>query len=209
MRNAFLQVCPLIIAVVSGPPATALTIELDGPRVLALGQRATLDVVIDTSPENYTFVAGLISISVESLTPDVINFVDAGLLNPEFFGGSAQRWTAVGVDGISNMEIANIQASAISAVGLNGDIPGNAIVDGGTRFLFAQVEIEANSIGVTELRLGFGQVAPPFFSSGADVTADVVFRNFEITVVPEPATSSLAGIAMWVLYCRRRRVAMT
>lgn len=168
------------------------------------GQTGTLQVLIDTTPENFTFANGAVGVSVTSSTPDVIQITDATVFTPVFFGGFVKRWISGSVQNLSADSIDELLGLSIQTAGLDSSIDGNADGPSGT-FIFASIDYTVIGEGSTTLSLG--EIARDGFivDTGQDVSGSINFGQSTFTVVPEPTSLALLGLGALSLMARRRR----
>lgn len=167
------------------------------------GQTGTLQVLIDTAPEGFTFANGAVGVSVTSSTPGVIQITDATVFTPDFFGGFVERWTSGSVQNLTADGIDELLGLSVNTAGLDGGVDGNADGPGGT-FLFASIDYTVVGEGSTTLSLG--EIARDGFivDSNQDVSGSISFGQSTFTVVPEPTSLALIGLG-GLLIARRRR----
>jgi hypothetical protein len=157
------------------------------------GTSGTLQILINTLPENYTFMNGGIALALNSSTPGVIEFTGGNVINTD------GRWAAAVVQLVTADQIGRIFGASVLTPGLPS----------GTAVLFAELDYDvigptgsSTSLTLELLEDGLydGSINPPV---GFDVSGSFTIHDGLITVVPEPACLTMIGLAAIGLLSRR------
>lgn len=168
----------------------AATISLGGipdPQPIPVGSTGTLQILINTSPENFSFRNGGVQLELTSSNPTAVTFSNPTIVQPARWSGTV----GTGMVGTA----AQFVAFSLNTDGLNG---------AGSQ-LFATVDYTAISSGLATFSLAsFGEDAL-FDGAQGDVSGAITLNGGSILVgVPEPATMAMAGMSLIGLAFRRR-----
>jgi len=192
----------IVLGLAAASPAYVVSLDPAADNYATPSGSGTVDVLVDTAPENYTFANGTLGVSVASSNPGVIAITGATVYNPSL--GFVDRWAAATTAGIAADGIDELLGTSVNTPALDPNAPKDG--PNGT-YLFATIEYDVIGEGTTDLTLApISRASGGVFlvSEGTDVTADADFAGSTITVVPEPATLSLMALAGLAAIRRRR-----
>jgi len=185
----------------------AVNIRVEGPDMLVSGETAQLQVIVDIlATDGPTFGIGSLGVVATSSNPSAVEFTDAEVLNPSFFGGSVGRWSGVREDPeITPGSVDDLFAVSVNSLGLSPFLSDNPLAAGGTEFLFATIDVVGGSGGVSDIQISLSGRPDPVFDAGLDISDQLTFTSLSITTVPEPTTLMLAGLSALGVVLQRRR----